>query len=85
MKTTLYDSAPEKANDRPDLPEGRPDQEMRTYRFLAKAGITFKRADHDRAETMEDCQQIEKVLKRSRNRSDRQDFHLARKNICGSI
>ena len=63
MKTTLYDSAPEKANDRPDLPEGRPDQEMRTYRFLTKAGITFKRADHDRAETMEDCQQIEKVLK----------------------
>ena len=63
MKTTLYDSAPEKANDRPDLPEGRPDQEMRTYRFLNKAGITFKRADHDRAETMEDCLQIEKVLK----------------------
>ena len=63
MKTTLYDSAPEKANDRPDLPEGRPDQEMRTYRFLNKAGITFKRADHDCAETMEDCLQIEKVLK----------------------
>jgi len=63
MKTTLYDGAPERANDRADLPEGRPQQEMSTYRFLTKAGITFKRADHDRAETMEDCEKIEKVLK----------------------
>ena len=63
MKTTLYDGAPERANDRADLPSGRPEQEMRTYRFLARAGITFKRADHDMAETMEDCREIEKVLK----------------------
>ncbi len=63
MKTTLYSAAPERANDREDLPEGRPEQEMRTYRFLDKAGIAYKRADHDRAMTMEDCAQIEKVLK----------------------
>jgi Ala-tRNA(Pro) deacylase len=62
MKTTLYDKAP-KAGDREDLPEGRPDVEMMVYRFLDKNGISYRRADHDRAMTMEDCVRIEKVLK----------------------
>ncbi len=62
METILYDGAPERADDRTDLPEGRPEQEMRVYRFLNDAGIPFKRADHDRAQTMEDCVRIEKVL-----------------------
>jgi len=63
MKTTLYDSRPEKACDRADLPEGRPEQEMRTYKYLDRLGLSYRRADHDRADTMEQCREIEKVLK----------------------
>ena len=63
MKTVLYDGKPAKANDRPDLAGGRPEQEMMTYKFLDKLGIGYKRADHDPAEDMDACTAIEKVLK----------------------
>ena len=62
METILYDGAPARADDRTDLPQGRPDQEMRVYQFLDNAGIPYRRADHDAAQTMEACVEIEKVL-----------------------
>ena len=35
---------------------------MRVYQFLDNAGIPYRRADHDAAQTMEACVEIEKVL-----------------------
>lgn len=63
MNTTVYEGGPARANDRADLPEGRPLEEMRVYKFLDFLNIRYQRADHDAAETMEGCAAIEKVLK----------------------
>ena len=46
MKTVLYDGKPAKANDRPDLAGGRPEQEMMTDKCLEKLGIGDKRAEN---------------------------------------
>ena len=37
-------------------------QELAIYNHLDKLSITFDRVDHDHADTMEDCLQIEEVL-----------------------
>ncbi len=42
--------------------EQRSDVEMAIYDKLDALGIDYKRADHDHADTMEDCLAIEKVL-----------------------
>ena len=47
--------------------EGRPTdertaRETAAYDFLDKLGISYRRADHDAAETMEDCEEIDKLL-----------------------
>ncbi|SFQ37579.1 Ala-tRNA(Pro) deacylase [Lachnospiraceae bacterium XBB1006] len=47
---------------RPENCEGRLDREVRTYDYLDKLGISFMRADHSPAETMEDCAAIDQVL-----------------------
>ena len=47
--------------------EGRPTdertaRETAAYDFLDKIGISYRRADHDAAMTMEDCEEIDKLL-----------------------
>ena len=52
---TLYDN-------RPENEDGRLDREIKTYDFLDKLGIEYKRTDHDPATTMEACDKIDEVL-----------------------
>ena len=52
---TLYDGRPEDTASR--LP-----REVRTYDFLDSLGISYQRTDHDRADNMEACNEIDEVL-----------------------
>lgn len=47
---------------RPENVEGRLPREVRTYDFLDSLGIKYKRMDHERAETMEACEEIDKIM-----------------------
>ncbi len=47
---------------RPDNTEGRKDREIRVYDFLDQLGITYERTDHEHADTMEACNEIDRVL-----------------------
>ena len=47
---------------RPETNEGREDREIRVYDFLDKLGISYYRTDHEKADTMEACHEIDKVL-----------------------
>lgn len=47
---------------RPDTDEGRPDKEIRVYDLLDSLGIVYERIDHEAAETMEACAEIDKLL-----------------------
>lgn len=47
---------------KPDHIEGRLDKEIRTYELLDRLGITYERIDHEAAETMEACVEIDKML-----------------------
>ncbi len=47
---------------RPDNTEGRLPRELRTYDYLDSLGIEYKRTDHERADNMEACYRIDKVL-----------------------
>ena len=47
---------------RPESTEGRLSREVRTYDFLDKLGISYKRTDHAPADNMEACNEIDKVL-----------------------
>lgn len=47
---------------RPENNEGRLDKELRTYDFLDSLGVIYERIDHEAAMTMEDCEQIDRVL-----------------------
>ena len=51
----LYDGRPENT-------EGRLPREMRTYDFLDRIGIEYKRTDHEPADNMEACSEIDAVL-----------------------
>jgi Ala-tRNA(Pro) deacylase len=42
--------------------ENREERETRVYDFLDNLGIEYHRVDHDHAETMEACNEIDKVL-----------------------
>ena len=42
--------------------EGREEREARTYAFLDGLGVSYARVDHDSAETMEICREIEGTL-----------------------
>ena len=54
-KMKLYDGRPEDVT-------GRLPREVRTYDYLDKLGIKYKRVDHDEAATMEACNAIDEVL-----------------------
>lgn len=47
---------------RPANCEGRLDKEVRTYDLLDELGIEYDRVDHEAAETMEACLEIDKAL-----------------------
>lgn len=47
---------------RPSDITGRLEKEIRTYDLLDKLGIVYERADHEAAETMEACKEIDKAL-----------------------
>lgn len=47
---------------RPDTCEGRLDKEIRVYDLLDRLGIAYERTDHVAAMTMEDCQEIDRIL-----------------------
>ena len=49
-------------NGRPLDCTGRLEKEIRTYDFLDRLGIAYKRIDHEAATTMEVCAEIDKVL-----------------------
>ena len=47
---------------RPKNVEGRLPREIRTYDYLDDLGIKYKRTDHERADNMEACNEIDAVL-----------------------
>lgn len=47
---------------RPENVELRPDKEVRCYDLLDKLGIEYDRVDHEPADTMEACIEIDKIL-----------------------
>ena len=47
---------------RPATNDGRLEKEIRTYDLLDKLGITYERVDHEEANTMEACLEIDEVL-----------------------
>ena len=49
-------------NGRPKSIEGRLAREIRTYDFLDSLGIEYQRTDHEPADNMEACYEIDKVL-----------------------
>ncbi len=49
-------------NGRPESTEGRLAREVRTYDYLDKLGIEYKRTDHEPADNMEACNAIDAVL-----------------------
>ena len=49
-------------NGRPDNTQGRLPREVRTYDFLDSLSIPYLRTDHERADNMEACNEIDAVL-----------------------
>lgn len=47
---------------RPLNTEGRLEKEMRVYDLLDQSGISYLRTDHEAAGTMEDCNEIDRIL-----------------------
>lgn len=47
---------------RPEDVSGREDKEIRVYDLLDELGIEYYRTDHEKADTMEACNRIDKVL-----------------------
>ena len=47
---------------RPESNDGRLEKEIRTYDLLDSLGIEYERVDHEEANTMEACAEIDKVL-----------------------
>ena len=47
---------------RPQNVEGRLAREIRVYDFLDALGVDYERVDHDPADTMEICEEIDRVL-----------------------
>lgn len=47
---------------RPETEEGRLEKEIRVYDLLDRLGIEYERTDHEHADTMEACHEIDAVL-----------------------
>ncbi|MBE6596220.1 MAG: prolyl-tRNA synthetase associated domain-containing protein [Ruminococcaceae bacterium] len=52
----------EKYTGAPQDMSGREDKEVRVYKMLDVLGIKYERTDHERAETMQACEEIDKSL-----------------------
>lgn len=52
----------ELVNGRPENTDKRLEKEIRVYDFLDKLGIDYQRVDHMAAMTMEECEEIDKIL-----------------------
>lgn len=55
MELKLYEG-------RPQTNEGRQDKEIRVYDLLDELEISFQRTDHEVTNTMEACNEIDKIL-----------------------
>lgn len=55
VDSTLYKGRPEDET-------GRLAKEIRVYDLLDSLGIEYERADHDAADTIEDCEEVEKII-----------------------
>ncbi len=55
VNSTLYKGRPEKQ-------ENRLKKEIKVYDLLDSLGIEYERADHDAADTIEDCEKVEKII-----------------------
>ena len=49
-------------NGRPEIVSGRLEKEIKCYDLLDSLGIEYRRVDHDAADTMEICEEIDKSL-----------------------
>ena len=49
-------------NGRPESEEGRLPRELRTYDYLDDLGIEYQRTDHEAADNMEACNEIDAIL-----------------------
>ncbi len=49
-------------NGRPENTDGRLPREVRTYDLLDELGIKYQRTDHERADNMEACNEIDAIL-----------------------
>ena len=49
-------------NGRPAITEGRQEREIRIYDLLDRLGISYRRADHAPAMTMEDCLEVDRAM-----------------------
>lgn len=47
---------------RPDDISGRLDKEIRVYDLLDKLDISYERCDHEAAQSMDDCKEVDKIL-----------------------
>ncbi len=47
---------------RPENTQGRLDKEIRVYNLLDSLGIEYERTDHEQADTMEACNEIDAIL-----------------------
>ncbi|MBP3421980.1 MAG: prolyl-tRNA synthetase associated domain-containing protein [Lachnospiraceae bacterium] len=47
---------------RPESVEGRQEKEIRVYDLLDRLGIEYERTDHEEANTMEACNEIDRIL-----------------------
>ena len=52
----------ELVNGRPENTDNRLDKEIRVYDLLNELGVDSQRVDHKAAMTMEECEEIDKIL-----------------------
>ena len=55
VDSTLYKGRPENTSERLE-------KEVRVYDLLDSLGIEYERSDHDAADTIEDCEEVEKII-----------------------
>ena len=62
METRNFFVDPVLYKGRPDDTSNRLEKEIRVYDLLDSLGIEYERADHDTADTIEDCEMVEKII-----------------------
>ena len=62
MENKIFNVDPTLYKGRPENCDERLDKEKRVYDLLDSLGIEYERADHDPADTIEDCEEVEKII-----------------------